>query len=294
MRVFIYGAGRVGISLALAWRRAPDLHVLGAWSRSWRGALAASQALPDLPVSSGDILPEQLPQADVILLSVVDDAVSTTAQRLAPHLRPDQLLLHTSGALPASALHAPDMRAACGGLHPLQSLASPSGDPHLLRGAFFAIEGHPDALHAAHTLAVAAGGEPVTLRSGRDKVLYHAAAVVAANYLTVLVDAAATLHAPLGIDARTSARMLSPLLHGTLAQLDASIQQADPDDGRAAIARSLTGPARRGDQGTLDAHIKALERLARQNPDAADLPDLYRALLRRALEMARRATPPGA
>lgn len=289
MRVFIYGAGRVGRSIGRALIARPDsgLEVIGAWNRTFAAALASSLVL-DTPVSSGDLLPEDFPRADVVLLTVVDDAVVETARRLAPHLSRKQILLHTSGSLPSTVMAVDGMPASLGGCHPLQSLAARDGNPDLLHGATFAIEGDARGLEAARALAAAVGGEAIALSDPASKVYYHAAAVVAANYLTVLVDAAATLHAAAGIDARTSVRILAPLLRGTLDNLLAHAAEDSNLDGRAALASSLTGPVARGDAGTVVAHLNAITRLAKKEPDAADLPDLYRALLRRAIQMAER------
>lgn len=287
MRVFIYGAGRVGRSIGRALQARPErgIEVIGAWNRSFGAALATSLVL-DAPVSSGDVLPEDFPRADVVLLSVVDDALPEMALRLAPHLSRKQVLLHTSGSLASTVLAVEGMPASLGSCHPLQSLALRDGSPDLLDGATFAVEGDPRGLAAARELAEAVGGEVIELADPGAKVFYHAAAVVAANYLTVLVDAAATLNAAAGIDARTSVRILAPLLQGTLDNL---VAHANSDeDGRDGLAASLTGPVARGDAGTVKAHLAAMARLARREPDAADLPDLYRALLRRAIAMASR------
>lgn len=292
--VFIYGAGRVGRALGRAIEAAgpgSGLTLVGAWNRRFARALRTSQLL-DVPASAGDALPEGLPRADIVLMSVVDDAVADTAKALGRHLSARQILLHTSGSLSAQTMASDTMRAHVGCAHPLQALADDDGDPTPLQGAIFAVEGDQDALMAARRVAVATGGEPVEVRSSA-KVLYHAAAVMSANYQTALVDVARTLLGQAGVDARTAIRMLTPLLEGTLTNLralnDSDSTLDDDEHGRRALARALTGPIRRGDAGTVKRHLKALKKLAKRDPQTQDLPQLYRLLGRHALDLAVRA-----
>jgi predicted short-subunit dehydrogenase-like oxidoreductase (DUF2520 family) len=224
---------------------------------------------------------------------VPDDAIAPVAALLAPHLGRRQVLLHCSGSLGAEVMRAPQTRCLLGGCHPLQALASPEGDPEKLAGATFAIEGEGDALEGARRVALAAGGKPLELHHDH-KALYHAAAVMSANYMTVLVDAACELLGEAGVDATTGVEILLPLLKGTLAQLEQQHHQQahdpdpDVDPGRVALARALTGPARRGDVGTIKRHLKALDKLGKARASAQDLPALYRLLGRRALRVAAR------
>ena len=289
--VFIYGAGRVGRSLARALEEADAAHsvqVTGAWNRTFARAVASSRMLA-APVSAGDALPEQLPASDVILACVVDDAILDVVSGLARHLTAKQTLLHTSGSLPANIMAVPGMSAHLGSCHPLQSLAEDLGNPGRLRDATFAVEGDDHAIQVATRLAFAVGGKPLRLAPG-TKAYYHAAAVVAANYTTVLADAACTLLDAAGVESGTAIDILLPLLEGTLHNLRVmhSTQQDTKrgGDGWESISASLTGPVRRGDAGTIEQHLKAIDRLAKKRPDARDLPQLYRLLTRRAAEVA--------
>ncbi len=268
------------------------LYLIGAWTRTPAAAIATA-ALLGVEITSGPPLPD-LQAAVLIIMSVPDDAIADLAARLAPLLTPDQILLHTSGSHPASTMASDAMRAHLGGVHPLQALADPHGDPDLLRGATFAVEGDPEAIDAARLVALAVGGNPVAIPS-EAKVFYHAAAVVSANYITVLVDAARDLLAEAGVDARAGIQMLMPLLKGTLDNLQHLNDNPtdDPHDpGLRALSMALTGPVRRGDVGTVRRHLDAIDDLARRRPEAADLPALYRLLAARAAAIARRGDLP--
>lgn len=225
--VWIFGGGRLGTSLAAAWRAA-GVEVRGVWRRSVDGAL-----------------PKTAP-ADVWVIAVSDPAIPEMAKRLAA-LPPPSVALHCAGRFDASILS--PLNCARGSLHPLQSIGD---DPGALRGAICAVEGAPEAVKAARQLAESFGGRPVTVPSG-EKPAYHAAAVVSANFMTTLAAAGVALLEAIGIDAPTARRMLTPLWQGTLnrnASLDA--------------AEALTGPLARRDLDAIAAHVGAIARHAPQ------------------------------
>jgi predicted short-subunit dehydrogenase-like oxidoreductase (DUF2520 family) len=88
------------------------------------------------------------------------------------------------------------------------------------------------------------------------KVIYHAAAVLAGNSLVALADLAGRLVAERGI--LGGAALFQPLMARTLANIAAT----DP-------ATALTGPVKRGDAGTVAAHLAELQ---------GDTRELYRLL----------------
>lgn len=277
MKIFIWGAGRVGRSYArrLESLEGDDFEVLGAWNRSFGRALESSLLL-DCEVCAGDALPEQFIKADVVIISVSDDAVAETAARLAPHLSRRQILLHTSGSLAASVLEVEGMKAGLGCLHPLQSLADPQGSPDHLKGIVFGIDGEERAVELASKLADAMGGKPVVLPSDK-KVYYHLSAVIAANYTTVLSSIAATCAAEAGLDTATAIEMLEPLILGTL--------QNHQQKATSGLEHALTGPIARGDLGTVKRHLKAL-RKADKGRDTPSLREIYAHVGLHGLELA--------
>jgi predicted short-subunit dehydrogenase-like oxidoreductase (DUF2520 family) len=212
-----------------------------------------------------------IPAADVVILAVPDDVIGQVAARVAlgHGLGERHVVLHLSGRLDASAL-APlrSTGAALGSFHPLQTVADPVAAPARLRGAHAALEGDPRAVAAGRALAAALGLVPVVL-GGAGKVLYHAGAVMVANYTVTLVGVAERLARAAGVPVTLAERLYLPLLRGALENLE----ELGP-------ARALTGPVRRGDDGTIRAHLEALEPEDRV---------LYAALGRAALELAREA-----
>ena len=184
----------------------------------------------------------------LILIAVPDDAVSEVAQELA-RISGEELhgktVLHTSGALDASALEAVKERGgAVGGMHPLQSFSGVGVPP--LEGKVFAVEGDAAAVRAARQIARSLGGSPVRIAAG-GKILYHAAAAIAAGHVLALEEAATQLLISLGIKRSEAMRALLPL---TRQVLD-NFQRLSP---RAA----WTGPLARGDYKVVEAHLRAL------------------------------------
>jgi predicted short-subunit dehydrogenase-like oxidoreductase (DUF2520 family) len=96
-------------------------------------------------------------------------------------------------------------------------------------------------------LAHLLNGSWVELRAG-DKVLYHAAAVFACNYLVTLVKLAVDLWKDFGVSSKEATRALLPLLRGTLNNIDSI-----------GLPSCLTGPVARGDLGTIERHLRALD-----------------------------------
>jgi predicted short-subunit dehydrogenase-like oxidoreductase (DUF2520 family) len=153
--------------------------------------------------------------------------------------------------------------AALGSWHALQTLVAPDGEPEALVGAPAAVEGDPRAVAAARLLAERCGMTPIVEVPSEAKVIYHAAAVLAGNSLVALADLAGRLVAERGIPG--GAALFQPLMARTLANLGA----ADP-------ASVLTGPVKRGDVGTIAAHLAELQGETRE---------LYRLLALEAVRM---------
>ncbi|HEY6208124.1 MAG TPA: Rossmann-like and DUF2520 domain-containing protein [Gemmatimonadales bacterium] len=262
--VGIIGPGRAGVGLALALALAGhEVLLYGRRKKAVPEPLTLTVGPRDSPS------PAWIAQAGVVILAVRDDAIRLLAESLARTgaVRPDQVVLHLSGAEGQEALAALlSSGAALGSLHPLQTIAAAERAPERLKGAWAAVEGMPRAVQAAEGLARALGLRPFHIPS-EAKPIYHAGAVFASNYFVVVEAVAQRLLCLAGLADREAWQALRPLVAGTFENLT--------EHGPLA---ALTGPVARGDTATLRRHI---ERLSRD--DAL----LYRALGRAALELAR-------
>ena len=262
--VGIIGAGAVGTALGIALDRA-----------GWPvGAVASrdpgrrQRFLERVPGARGFAEATALvDDVELIILAVPDDVVASVAASL--RLYAGQAMVHTSGLLGVDVLQ-PALAAGtqAGAFHPLVAFADLERALESLPGATIAIEGDDElAAHLAE-MAEAIGGVPVRLAPG-SKGAYHAAAVLAAGGVVALLDTIREIAAVVGLDEAGALQIYLPLLEQTVANARAL-----------GVATALTGPATRGDAGTIAAHLAALQEGA---PGA--LP-VYRALLDRSIRMA--------
>jgi predicted short-subunit dehydrogenase-like oxidoreductase (DUF2520 family) len=202
---------------------------------------------------------------------VPDDAVRSTAERLARAGRqiPETVaFVHVSGALPLGALEPLAAKHPIGSFHPLQSFPEPR-PPASLRGIVVAVDAtSPLLLRRLGGLARAVGARPKRVGDG-ERVLYHAAAVFASNYVDVLLGEGVRLLQAAGWSEKEATSGLLALTEGTLARVR-----------KRGVVAALTGPVRRGDVNTVERHLASL-----RGPTA----DLYRMLGLIALEIAMEA-----
>src|SRR4051812_18854029 len=148
--VFIMGAGVVGTALAARLVRA-GVPVTGLHGRQVELSDAA-RAISGVVASTGDI-PLIFSESDVVIISVRDERVPEVTDRLVREnlLRPEQVLLHTSGANAAAKMLGaarPFVRA-IGTLHPLVSFADARVAVEAFQQVAFGIEGDEPARQIA-------------------------------------------------------------------------------------------------------------------------------------------------
>ncbi|HWQ54525.1 MAG TPA: Rossmann-like and DUF2520 domain-containing protein [Bryobacteraceae bacterium] len=216
---------------------------------------------------------EELPRrAAGLLIAVSDDALEEVASVLAVSRPAQGVALHTCGSAgPEALLPLRMVGFACGTLHPLQTISSPEQGLAALHGAAFAVSGDTPALDWAEHLAGCLGGTVLRIPA-EARPLYHAAAVMASNYVVSLIDAARCMLAEAsGADPEAALRALAQLVRAAVA----NTLEHGPE-------AALTGPIERGDAGTLWLHLEAL---AQAPPH---IRELYRAAGLHTLELARR------
>jgi len=318
VRFAVIGAGRAGVSIALALaaggarlvghtgrseagrNRAagllgvPSSHTLSelvaemrSGGRDERAKVPARDSVvpatpPQPPTAAAS--PAEPPPSPLFLLTVPDAELPSVAAALAAAVResaddgPQWAVAHVSGATSTDVL-APC--AAAGALtfsfHPLQTLSDPALGPERLRGAAIAVTpGSQDPASAeqasafAFRLARALGARPFRLAE-RDRALYHAAAVVASNYLVALEAVAERLFLESGLPQEQVLDAFLPLVRGAVDNIAAG-----------GTLSALTGPLARGDVETVERHLLALEE---RTPD---LLPLYTTLGVATLDLVRR------
>jgi predicted short-subunit dehydrogenase-like oxidoreductase (DUF2520 family) len=260
----IVGAGHVGTALGVALHRAG--WPIGAVASRDAGRREAFRSL--VPGVRGFAEAAALvDDVELVILAVPDDVVEALAATL--RLYSGQAIVHTSGLLGPEVLQtALAAGTQAGAFHPLVAFADLERAIEALRGATIAIEGDDELAAHLADMAEAIGGVPVRLAPG-SKTAYHAAAVLAAGGVTALLDTIRELAALAGMDEEGALRVYLPLLEQTIGNARAL-----------GVAGALTGPATRGDAGTVAAHLDAL---ALSAPAAGPV---YAALMARQVDLA--------
>ena len=254
--VALIGPGRAGTTIALGlvdlgWRatavagRSPD-------AASTTAAAAILSTHPALVSDAGR-------DAELVIIATPDRAIEGAALAVASSLEPGALVVHLAGSRGVDAFEGlcekrADVRV--GALHPLQSFPSTSAGLSRLPGSWAAVAGDAEVT----TIADALGLRPVPIPDS-ERVRYHAAAVVASNHLVALLGQVERLAASCGVPFEA----FGPLVR-------ASVENAF----RLGPPAALTGPVERGDLGTVEGHLAALDPAER---------DAYRSLAREAARL---------
>src|SRR5215470_1782487 len=251
----IVGAGRVGRALGRRLRES-GWRIGSVVTRNLATARSAVRFIGAGSAQAG--MSRGILSSAVILVATPDAAIPGTAEELArmgaEELR-GKIVLHTSGALDASALNAVrDCGAAAGSIHPLQTVTGVGVSP--LEGKVFAIEGDIAAVRTARKIARSLGGVPAQI-GARHKPLYHAAGVLAAGHVLVIVESAIQLLMSLGMKRGEATRALLPMTRQVLQNHE-----------RLGPRRSWTGPLSRRDYGVVARHVAALQSYSSEYTDA--------------------------
>ena len=268
MDVAVVGAGRVGTALAVLLERAG--HRVVALAGRAQTHVRAARYLPEVPLVDPA---DASRRAGLVLITTPDDAIASVCAQVAGDdgFRPGQVVAHASGAVGLDALDpARDAGARRLSLHPLQTFPDVESALRSMSGTTVAVTADDETTtELGERLAVDLGARPIRL-AAKDKVLYHAAAVFASNYLVAVSALAESLFARAGVE--DALERFLPLSRATLE----NVAELGP-------GLALTGPAVRGDTGTVEGNLRALATAA---PEAVAP---YVALARVALDLGERS-----
>lgn len=234
-RITIAGSGRVATHLGKR-LKAKGLTITQVISRNsgHAGALAAM-----LGAQSTDKWEEVDTQTDWLIIAVRDDVIAEVAGLLSPHLG-DTLITHTSGATPGHVLSGSAQR--YGVFYPLQSF-SVERQPVWSKIPFCVDANTPGDVQFLRKMAKIIGNLVYQVDDAQRAML-HVAAVFANNFANHCFAIAEQMLE----EANLPFEMLHPLMEETIAK--AVIDSP---------ALMQTGPARRGDQDTMNRHLELLQ-----------------------------------
>lgn len=243
LKIGFIGAGTVGTALAVRLKD-KGYPVVAVASRTRASAEKLASLVDGCQVQ--DMLQGVADAADLVFVTTPDDVIAPVVAGVGWHS--GQGVVHCSGAASTDILEsARKVGALVGGFHPLQTFASVAHAIENLPGSTFALEAEGKLLDILKELATSLDGHWVKLGSG-DKMLYHAAAVIACNYFVTLVKLATDLWQSFGVSTPEATRAMLPLLEGTVNNIS-----------NVGLPNCLTGPIARGDLGTIQKHLDALK-----------------------------------
>jgi predicted short-subunit dehydrogenase-like oxidoreductase (DUF2520 family) len=268
VRIAVIGAGRVGTAIAVLLERAGHT-IVGISGRSETRERASSY-LPGAPFLERT---DAAAAAELVVIGTPDDVIERTAETLAAAaaVSPGTWVAHLSGSLGLDVLRA---AGGTGGrilaFHPLQTFPDVDSALERLPGCPIAVTADDEEGYLlGERLAGDVQGVPFRLED-ELRPLYHAAAVFASNYLVTASAIAESLFAIARVP--DPARAMAPLQRASLEHVE-----------HLGSGRALTGPAVRGDAGTIRRNLEALER------HAPEVVPSYVAMARATLDLAERS-----
>lgn len=187
----------------------------------------------------------KIPKADLYVLATPDGKISHVAQALSASgkVTKDTIVMHCSGALPASLLTDAGI-AHSASFHPIKSFNRVEGD---LANCTVCIEGEDGAVQQAFSLAIALRARPIRIE-GRSKALYHASTVFSSNFIVALIATTVRQLEQTGFTNEDAQAVAIDLAYSALANIE-----------KYGLKEGLTGPVARGDMATIQSHQEALK-----------------------------------
>lgn len=230
----IIGLGKIGSAMLVLLEEAGHIPVWAVTSKKKTRDIKIFSSLPDEP---GDV--------NIVFITVPDGIIPHIASQIGQRWKnacKAKVFFHMSGQLTSDILSPiADYGGEVASLHPLQSIMDPAQAKDNIRQSYFTVEGSPDAISVAKNI-VTSFGSSLTEIPAKNKTLYHAAAVIASNYMVSLIAQATDILNEIGINLRE----ILPLVKGTTSNIALYGKSA------------LTGPIQRGDWETVKAHIDEL------------------------------------
>ena len=270
--ISLIGGGRVGQTLGRLLAQDGQYQLQDILTRS---LVSAQHALAFVGAGRAVRHISELRPADLWLLAVPDSQIAPVATALARcDSLPAATAFHASGAL-GSELLGPlrDKGWQVASAHCLLSFASPQLALQQFAGTPCALEGDTQALAELRALFTRLGAQCFDVRA-QDKMLYHAGAIFATNFLPVLQDLAEQLWQRSGMPPPLVKHLRASLLQNAVDNIVALGPQA-----------ALTGPAARGDSALVASQGKAVLQWDNTAGQA------YQALSALARQLAQRQSP---
>lgn len=234
-RIVIVGAGNMATALAVAIEKAGNAPV-AVWSRTPESA----KQLAGRVGAEWHCCVDELPPADIVIISVVDSALLEVASQVSKRF-PQAVILHTAGSIPMDALRESGA-SRYGVLYPMQTVNKSNVVP--LDNVTVFIEGcNEDVVSRVEKLASTISNK-VVYATSEQRCYLHVAAVFACNFSNAVYCMAAELLEKHGLPFDSMLPLIDEAARKVHTMLPCEAQ---------------TGPAKRGDNNVMNAHKAMLD-----------------------------------
>jgi predicted short-subunit dehydrogenase-like oxidoreductase (DUF2520 family) len=247
LKLNIIGCGRLGKTLAALFVSTELVCIQDIVNLS---IASSEKAVAFLGQGSACLAIKQLKPADIYLIATPDDNIEYIAQQITLQgvLKPGNVAFHCSGLLSSECLSSmASLGCYTASLHPIFSFSEPVMDVKNFRETYCAFEGNKEALNQLLPLFNVIEGQ-IFLIEKKSKPLYHAASVLASNYLVTLSAMARECYSKAGLNEKLAGNLTLALMSQALGKA----QRLHPQE-------ALTGPLQRADIDTLKKHLTALQ-----------------------------------
>jgi predicted short-subunit dehydrogenase-like oxidoreductase (DUF2520 family) len=244
--IFIIGSGAVGTSLGKALSLA-GVEIIGIHDLNSKTVKEAASQIGTKGYTGS--LPEILRDAQTVFVTVPDGIINNVAQLVnAEELySPSQVWIHCSGHLSHKALDSlKDKVKGLASMHPAFTFP-PNVCSEIVPGTYFSIDGTTEGISQAEEFVSLLKGKQINIKPA-DRSTYHAAMVMASNYLVTLLSSSKELLKSINLPEEQVDPLLFSLASSALARVESL-----------GISSSLCGPVRRGDVGVVKDHLESLK-----------------------------------
>ena len=234
-RIVLVGAGNMATAIAYALKENGNTPV-AVWSRTLESAVLLGDRVGC--AFTNDLA--SLPAADIVIISVADNALREVAAAVAQKF-PASLLLHTAGSIPMDTLREAGATK-YGVLYPMQTVNK--SNPVSLKNITTFIEGCCDdvTVHIEKTACLIS--DKVVYATSEQRCSLHVAAVFACNFSNAVYNMAYELMQRNGLP-----------FDAMLPLIDEAARKVH----RMSPLEAQTGPARRGDNNVMNSHKTMLD-----------------------------------
>ena len=245
MKIGFIGAGKLGFSLG-KYLVENNINVSGYYSKNLGSSKDAAIFTNSKYYES---LKSIIEDCDTIFITTQDGVISEIWNSISQLPINNKIICHCSGSLSSNIFSNIEDHGAYGySIHPMIAFSDKYNSHKQLNHATITIEGVNDYLDTFKDIFESLGNK-VKVISKNNKSKYHAASVFVSNHVIALFNTGIELLRDCGFAEEEAMESLYPLMINNIKNI-----------GQNGIVNSLTGPIERGDIGTIEKHLVALNK----------------------------------